>query len=863
MARVFTAAAPVIRFGPYALSAERRLLTRNGEAVQLGGRALDILIHLAARPGEIVDKRQLIAAVWPARSVEENNLTVHISALRRTLAAGDDGRSVIQTVPGRGYVFVADASEPSNGTALDPAALVEASGGLWAPAAPLRPASRFVGRVQERAAVIALLAEHPLVTITAIGGMGKTRLAQQVALELAPAYPDGVFVAELANVDTPMLALEQIAGLFPMGSADRPPIERLVALLGNRRLLLVLDNCEHLIEPVAKMTAALLAACPGVSILATSREALRVPGERVFRLRPLPVPPPSDGLGAAAALRYDAVALFVERASAAVPEFRFDDTTVAAVIDICAHLDGIALAIEMAVPRLQILTAEEIAQRLHDSLGVLAAPDRTALPRHRTMRAVMDWSHALLPEGEQQLLRRLGVFAGAVDLAAVRAVAAPPGVGEADLLDQLAGLVDKSLVVAEASPTAARYRLLETVRLYARDRLDAEEAAALRHRHALHFADKFEAAGAAWPTTPTPDWLPPIASDVDELRAALAWCLIAEQDTELGLRLAGASMPLWWELPNLPLREGRGWFDRAIGRIGPETPALVAARVWLGHSWRDVRFGDVENFASASRAVGLFRTAGDATGLGAALWRAGSAILSGETQAEAQRYLEEAEAVLRRVPPGKWLTLCLVKLGDLRMRHGEDAAALAAYDEALLLARRTRHWYGLMNGGSNMAELLFQLDRRAEALAQLHGLRDELPMALRAPLTATLAAHLAVGDGEDRAREAADAIAEVVDIAPAIGFDAALAWAIETLALLRARAGDPMQAARLAGYAAAVLPSPATRAGARRAVYCELQALLERAPAGSECRRLSAQGAAWDQPAAVAAAWSALAAALG
>jgi ATP/maltotriose-dependent transcriptional regulator MalT len=326
-------------------------------------------------------------------------------------------------------------------------------------------------------------------------------------------------------------------------------------------------------------------------------------------------------------------------------------------------------------------------------------------------------------------------------------------------------------------------------------------------------------------------------------------------------------MPLWWELPNLPLREGRGWFDRAIAAIGPDTPPLVAARVWLGHSWRDVRFGDTENFPSAERAVALFRAAGDATGLGAALWRAGSAILTGRTQAEAQRYLDESERVLRRAPPGKWLTLCLVKLGDLGMRHGEDAAALAAYEEALSLARRTRHWYGLMNGGSNMAEMLFHLGRRADALAQLRRLRDELPMALRAPLTATLAAHLAIAalgnDACDLAGEAADAIAEVVDIAPAIGFGAALAWGIEALALLRARDGDPAGAARLAGYAEGVLPSPETRAGARRAVYRELAATLDRQLPAVERESLRAQGAAWDQAAAVAAAWGDLAAALG
>jgi len=837
-------------FGSFCLFAERRLLTRDGEPVQLGGRALDILIHLAARPGEIVSKQALMEAVWPARSVEENNLTVHISALRRILADPSDGRSVIQTVPGRGYVFVSDETDaPASPAGAAPQPFIQT--------VMARPVSSFVGRVQERAALISQLSEHALVTITAIGGMGKTRLAQQVAFELAPTYPDGVHIAELASVENPALAADHVAALFPLGSADRPAIERLVGLLRNRRLLLVLDNCEHLIEPVAKLATEILAQCPGVSILATSREALRVAGERVFRLRPLQVPGRTDGLSAAEAIRYDAVALFVERTLATVPDFVFDDAAAPAIAGICTQLDGIALAIEMAVPRLRILTLDQVATRLHESLRLLATPDRTAVPRHRTLRAMMDWSYALLSPGEQVLLRRLSVFAGGVDFEAVMAVAQDAGTSETDLLDQLAGLADKSLVVADTAARPARYRLLETVRYYARDRLAESGETGLRRRHAHHYADKFEAAAAAWPMTASPDWLPSVAADADELRAAMTWCFVAGNDPGLGLRLVGASTPMWWELPNLPLREGRGWFDRAIPHIGPDTPPLVAARVWLGHSWRDVRLGDTENFPSAERAVALFRAAGDLTGLGAALWRAGSAILTSETHAEADRYLAEAEQVLRQVPPGKWLTLCLVKLGDLRMRYGEDASALVAYEEAMALARGTRHWYGLMNGGSNMAELLFHLGHREDALAQLRTLRDELPIALRAPLTATLAAHLVI---DDRAGDAADAMAEVVDIAPAIGFRAALAWAIEALALLRARADDATAAARLAGYAGTILPSPATRAGARRAVYTELDATLARLLEPAECRALRLQGAAWTETMAVAEAWMALAA---
>ncbi len=839
----------MIDFGQFRLDCDRRFLTRDGVPVALEGRALDILIHLAVHKGTVVGKHQMIEAVWNGRMVEENNLAVHVSALRRIVGTARDGRSLIQTIPRRGYMLVSETDEGATRS-------LHTSLPRIAHADPLNPVldgatNAFIGREDERLALTALLAGHGLVTITATGGMGKTRLSRQVAQGVAANFHDGVFVAELASVEDPARALEHVAAMFPIGAAEQPILTQLTAFLGDRQLLLVLDNCEHVLEPIASMTAAILDRCPDVTVLATSREPLGIAGERVFRLSPLSVPGHSEAITSEEALGFDAVRLFVDRATAAVPGFVFDDAAAPIVSNICARLDGIALAIEMAVPRLRVLTPPELAARLNESVRLLAAPGRTTPPRHRTLHATIDWSYALLPEDEQILFRRLAVFAGAADLAAVQAVAAEPG---CDPLDQLTGLVDKSLVIARVHAGVTQYSFLQTIRQYAQQRLADSGELGLRRRHAAHYAAVFEAMAEAWPTSPTDEWLAPAVAAAAELRAALDWCFGPDGDVGLGLRLVGASTPIWWELPNLPLREARAWFDRAIQHVGPDTPPLIAARIWFGHAWREMRQADTANLVSAERAVALFRQTSDRVGLGAALWRSGSAALRPESVGFATDRLNEAEQVLRHEMPGKWLALVLVRQGDLHMRNGDNASALAAYEEAMSLAKRTKYWYGLTNGGANMADLLFQLGRGEEAMAQLRHLRSILSPGHRTPLTCTLASHLAAAG---LAQEASEALDEVVALAPGIGYGSALARGMETLALLRARDGNAAVAARLAGYAWAAM-SPVTRWGAPRAVFERLKEGLGAALAPADLDRYMQQGAAWDEAAAAVEAKAAL-----
>jgi len=830
-----------VGFDRFVLVPARRELFADGVPVPVGPRALDILVYLVAHHNAVVSKDALLTAVWPKRTVEENNLTVHISALRRTLGDGRDTARFIQTVAGRGYRFVAPLHAVARSDA--PAGPVARSSALHATTNIAEPATRFVGRDAELADIKRRLGLHRLVTITGVGGIGKTRIAVRAGMDLIPEYQDGVWLVDLAPVGDPALVVETIAAVFHLGGEARS-LERLVGFLARLRLLIVLDNCEHLIGRVADVARAVLAGCPEVAIVATSRESLAIDGESLYRLPPLPFPDQTHPIDAESALRHDAVRLFVERATATVEGFVLDEAAARDVARICARLDGIALAIEMAVPRLRVLSPGQLADRLHERLRLLTSHNRAALPRHRTLRAVLDWSHELLSDAERVLFRRLAVFAGSANLEAVVAVAAEGGGDDWDVLDLLTALVDKSLVVADLAGREPRYRLLETTRQYAWEKLGESGETWCRRTHATHFADVYERAEAEWPTTPTATWLEAYGLDTDNLRAALEWAFGPEGVVALALRLTASSYPLWWDLPHLPLQESRRWFDLAIPRITGDTPARVEARLWFGASWRDVRFGDRENVPAAARAVALFRDLGEPTGLGAALWRAGSALLTLETADEARPYFDEAEQVLRSRPPGKWLAVCLVKQGDLRFRLGDLTGALAAYEEAMQLSRATSFWYGLMNGGSNMAELLLELGQRDRALAQLHRLHTELLPGRSTPLVATLAGHLLIAGQVDAARAA---VREAITFARASGLRGALGWAIEVLALILAEAGELVPAARFGAYALVVHPSVATRRGGHREVRARLDAILAERLPDEERGRLAAEGRAWTE----------------
>ncbi len=542
-----------LTFGPFEVRPAERVLLEEGTALPLGSRALDVLVLLVERAGQLVSKEELIAHVWPSAVVEEATLRVHIAALRKCLREGRSGQRYIANVTGRGYSFVAPVVEVGRGT---PAPPVERARGLPVPQA------RVIGRDAAVAALAAKIALRRFVTVVGPGGVGKTAVALQAAGQIAPGYPDGTVFVDLAAVAKPALVPSALASALGLPARQDDPSGELIAFLGGRRMLLVLDSCERVVEAAAALTEAIAAGAPGVHLLATSREPLRAHGEWVTRLGPLAVPPDSASNTAEAALHSPAVQLFVECAAAALDAFELNDANADLVATICRRLDGMPLAIELAAARVDALGLQGILALLGDRLRLLSATGRRmAQHRHRTLQATLDWSFELLTPAEQALLRRMAVFAGAFTLEAALA-----GTGAADaseLTDMAANLVAKSLLVADLDAAETRFRLLDTTRAYAWQKLvaagEAEDAA---QRHATYCRDTFRVALREADTRPVASWLASYAPLLEDVRAALDWAFATPEQARLGVELTLAAVPLWNRM--LLVRECQANIERAI-----------------------------------------------------------------------------------------------------------------------------------------------------------------------------------------------------------------------------------------------------------------------------------------------------------
>ena len=537
--------AAIYRVGRLKVRPAQRRVLLEGQAVPLGGRAFDLLMVLIARRDRVVDKDELLHLVWPGVVVEENNLTVQVSALRKVF-----GAAAITTAAGHGYQFTAPllaGDEPVSGVAVAP----------HLPSHNL-PAQRssFIGRGVQIAAVRQLLDSHRLVTLTGIGGTGKTRLALQVAAQLLPRFADGVYFAELAPLSDAQFVAQAIASACKVMAGDssagslRTLTHRLVAALEPRHCLLVVDNCEHLLDACAELIDALLTHCEHLVILATSREALALEGEQVLFVPPLGLPPMREGDSGATTATGDAgevsdasepvseaMQLYAERARAVSASFRLDSSSRPAVAEICRRLDGIPLAIEFAAARAAHLAPAEVAGRLDDRLRLLGG-GRRRLPHQQTLAATLEWSHGLLAEPEQIVFRRLAVFNGGFTLSAAESVCQGGGVTRAEVLDRLASLVAKSLVVpGNDGRGETRYRLLETLRLYAAEKLTAAgEAEAWRARHRDVWLAWLEAMPMEGLTVDL-DTIARVDREIDHLHAAAGACL-ADNRPELLARIA-------------------------------------------------------------------------------------------------------------------------------------------------------------------------------------------------------------------------------------------------------------------------------------------------------------------------------------
>jgi predicted ATPase/DNA-binding winged helix-turn-helix (wHTH) protein len=599
-----------VEFRRFRVLPHRRELLVDGQPAKLGGRAFDVLTTLIEARGAVVTKDALMARVWPGQIVEENSLQSHISALRAVLGRDPE---LIRTVSGRGYQFIGemralseadDERDTLGPEAAEPAALPATN--------VLEPVSELIGRDDEFAKVVILIGAHRLVTLTGAGGIGKTRLAVALARRLRPHFADGVWLAQFSPLTDPKLVPATVAAAVGLVLGGEASVQSVAQGLAGRRLLLVLDTCEHVIEIAASMAEAALGAGSELRILATIRELLKVEGEWVYPVSPLAVPPVDVEQGDF--LEYGAIRLFLERARAADPRLAPDQPLVELIATICRRLDGIPLAIELAAARACALGVEGLAARLDDRFHLLTGGRRTALPRHQTLRATVDWSYELLTEPERVILGRLAVFAGPFSLQETFGVAADPGTESAPVVESLASLVAKSLVTTEGDGAVARYRLLDTTRAYAAEKLDESgERESLARRHAECYRDVFERAELEWESRPSVEWLADYAWRIDNVRAALDWAFSPGGDASIGVALTVAAVPLWTHLSLLS--ECRSRVEQALvalsagGLDDPRREMRLLTELSATFIW--ARSGGPRLGSVAARALEIAESLGD------------------------------------------------------------------------------------------------------------------------------------------------------------------------------------------------------------------------------------------------------------
>jgi predicted ATPase/class 3 adenylate cyclase len=548
------------------------------------------------------------------------------------------------------------------------------------------PMTSFIGRDRELAETRRLLGTTRLVTFTGTGGAGKTRLATQLGAELLHDYANGVWFIDLAPLTDPnQVAPTILLALGIQAQASQSAVSALLTQLEPRQLLLILDNCEHLVEECARVADALLRGCPNVRILATSREVLGVAGEVSWRIPSLPVPSDRESVSGEQAIKFEAVRLFVDRAMAVSPSFALSDHNALAVAQIARRLDGIPLAIELAASRVRVLSVEQISARLDDCFRLLTGGNRLALPRQQTFRALIDWSYDLLPEPERIVLGRLATFSGSFDLEAAEAVCSGPAISAMDVLDLLIQLVEKSLVLAEGSDDEARYRLLESIRRYGTEKLIANgEQVESQRRHAAYYVDFAEAAEPRLPTSERARWLKRLDGDYDNVRAVLTSSGDGI-DRDTGLRLVGALT--WYWLFRGRLADGSTWFARLLdGGPADRTPALGKALAGAATLDGLQGQGDLAH-ARLEQSVAVCREVGDRRGLARAL-----VLLSAfaETSAEAPGHasaIDEGMALFRAIGNEADLALTLRLSGVLAFHRGDHPVARARQEAALALYR--------------------------------------------------------------------------------------------------------------------------------------------------------------------------------
>jgi predicted ATPase/class 3 adenylate cyclase len=621
----------------------------------------------------------------------------------------------------------------------------------------------FIGREREQEQVKAALRKTRLLTLTGIGGIGKTRLSLQVAADIVNEYPDGVWFVELAPITDGNLVPQAVATVLGVKEeTGRPLTEALVACLRERQQLLVLDNCEHLVSACAELAHQLLQAGPRFSILASSREPLNIAGETIYTVPPLSVPGLDGSMATDSIMRFEAVHLFVERARAMKASFRHSDQCMPAIVEICRQLDGIPLALELAAARVRVLSVEQIAARVNDRFRLLTTGDRTALPRQQTLRAMIDWSYDLLTEKERMLLRRLAVFAGGWTLEAAESIGSGGGVEQSQVLDLLTDLVDKSLVMVDAE--GGRYRLLETVRQYANELLalsgDAEDA---RARHLGYF---LRLAEEAWSGLVGPEqgvWLARLDFERENLLAAHAWCMQSKDGGELALKLANSIKQYWV----------------SRGQLGLRYRLVVEALAHAGAQSRNL-----------ARCHGLFN--------------AGQVCYFMGNYDQSIEYLREGLAIARELQEHARIEACLQLLGLSSLGRGDTIAARGYLEEAVVRAREQgnrREIAAATNGLAQFHRVVGELNAAEPLYEDVLALAREIGDRESAAVAELNLAMVAICKGlADRARPM---LLEAIAIARDMGSRPTGQSAIEVTAGMAAKQELWARAARLFGAAEA------------------------------------------------------------
>ncbi len=701
----------------------------------------------------------------------------------------------------------------------------------------------FIGRHEEMVAARSQVTQARLVTLIGPGGMGKTRLALQLAAEVLEEYADGVWLTELARLsDAELIAPTLLMVLGLREQPGRPALQTLIDYLGSRQALLVLDNCEHLIEAAAGLASALLNACPKLRLLATSREALGVPGEAVWRVPALSLPAPEEVPPAAEMAEWPAVALFVDRGTAALPSFQISENNAALVAQICRRLDGIPLAIELAAARLKVLSVRQLADRLDDRFRILTGGSRAALPRQQTLRAAIDWSHDLLAQSEKVFLRRISVFAGGFNLAAAEAICAADPLAPGEVLDLVTALVSKSLLTLEEREAEPRYNALETIREYAAERLrEAGEQAGLERAHRAWFLALAERAEAEFRGPDQFLWFDQLDSELGNLRAGFKSCLDnAEPDP--ALRYA-AALGLFWRARG-HITEGRDWLRRALGRREFSDPRVHArALAWAGYlAIPQGAFLEAERLAEES--LTMYRGLGDTWGTGFALQVMGSVALnqddypraldfarqslaylraSGDWSGlgfshlylavvarekaeyrEALQLLQEAVTLFRRVGDKRGIAIALRIMGGVEISQGHYAPASAVLQESLGLAREAKDEtdvHTIVHLLGRAARCVGDYPRATEFFQEMH----RLARALNIPLGVggSLAELGTVARLEGDLARATNLILEALAVFDS-GHKASIAMALHALAMVLCAQGRWPEAARVLAAADAL-----------------------------------------------------------